>query len=385
MSSSMIQSTSSTKLKTLSKSYSTNTLTPEEVYDIVKGHHKVGIIGYNPPRKYFDYDEAKWLKKREQILKSHKARWPPDDWPTDKESGEKKPPKKTNFIDDVVKWSKSFCDPKKAEEIKENLASRGHPIIEEKQEKKRPKINMRKLFMEHEAEKKKKRKEMEAIPEWRVNAIEQAKEKIKVLEESQKKPKFKKADWSKCDRVNIMADAEFVGETIPFYNTAEDKKGKEKDQNKLFFPNKEPVLPRNPSWKIGPRVRPKPGEVVENQFIKARDELLKEKANRALEKSKQDPKEFDMLKSYEKVMNRGRLPFVIHKPFEYDKTDQYVSAKNQHPDYGPGPTAYWDDGIGYNRREAQSTDDKYDRKKYLMSKEKTYKRLYVPHLRKSVF
>lgn len=383
-----ISSTSNSR--SLCKSYSTSNLTPEDIYDIMKGNHTGGIVGYNPARKYFDYEQVKWLKKREEILKRHRAHWPPMDWPIDKETGEKKPPVKTNFIDDVVKWSKSFCDLKKAEEIKENLASKGHPIIEyNKDDKKIPKVNMRKIFMEKEAEKEKLRKEREEyIPDWKQNSLEQTKEKIKQMEESLKKPKYQKPNWSKCDRLTITADSEFVGETIPFYSSNDKGKNAQPvDNKKMFYPNKEPILPRNPKWSIGPRVRVKPGEKVENQFIKARDELLQEKANKALEKSKLDPKEFipDMLQSYDKVMRRGRLPFVFHKRFEYDKTEQYISAKNQNPDYQPGPTAYWDDGIGYSKREAQSTDDKYDRKKYLMSKDKTYKRLYVPNLRKSVF
>ena len=95
----------------LVKSSSAYELTPEMIYDIVMGKDKGGIQGYQCPRHYYDYHQVMWLKKREEILKRHKAQWPPEDWKTNKETGSKEPPKKTNFIDDQIKWAKSFNDP----------------------------------------------------------------------------------------------------------------------------------------------------------------------------------------------------------------------------------------------------------------------------------
>ena len=56
------------------------------MYDIIYGKDKGGIPGYICPKKYFDYHACIWLKKREEILKKHKAVWPPDSWKVDKET-----------------------------------------------------------------------------------------------------------------------------------------------------------------------------------------------------------------------------------------------------------------------------------------------------------
>ena len=101
-------------------------ITPEEMWNCVKGSSQNwGIEGYQIHKKYYDYRQVKWLQQREKILKAHKKEWPPQNWPKDKESDKLVPPKKTNFIDDQIKWANSFNDPKKSEELKESLESRG--------------------------------------------------------------------------------------------------------------------------------------------------------------------------------------------------------------------------------------------------------------------
>ena len=372
--------------KFLCKSQSEATISPLEIYKIANHENDIGIFGYNPARKYFDYEETKWLKKRAEILKKHKPEWPPSDWSTDKESGQKKPPNRKNFIDEVIEWSKSYFDQKKADEIKENLASKGHAIPEPGTEKPKPKpkIDMRKQFIEHEKERAEKRKQMEEIPEWRLNAIEQAKDKIKQMEENKSHPKPLKPNFDKCDRLTIVAEAEFVGEAVPFYNTVDPDKNKG-NVAPPFFPDKKPILRRYPSWSIGPKNRKDPKQVEENTYIKARDEMLQEKATRALEKSGIDPKKYmiNMLQSYDKVTGKGKLPLLFRKKFEYDKTEQYISAKQQHPKLSPGPGNYWDDGKAQFKKEKNEGDG--EKKRYVMTSDKTYKRLYVPCLRKSIF
>ena len=166
--------------KTLYRSQSeqTFTLTPVDIYKLANREDDIGIFGYRPAKKYFDYNEVKWFQKRADILKKHKANWPPDDWPTDKESGAKKQPQRKNFIDDVIEWSKSCYDSKRAEEIKDNLASKGHPIPEPGHDKPKQKLETekRKKYLEREKELEAKRKQMEEIPEWKVNAIDQVKD-----------------------------------------------------------------------------------------------------------------------------------------------------------------------------------------------------------------
>ena len=218
-------------------------LTPEEMFDIISGSHKGGIIEYEVPKQYFDYKRAIWEKKREKILKSFKGHWPPLDWKEDKETGKKKPPIRKNFIDESIKLTNSFYDKKKAEEIKNELESKNKIIkdIEYKSDfdKKKNTRDLRKIFKERENEKKKIKDQINLIPEYKKNIIEEVKEKFRIIEEEREKNKNKKgkANFSKCDRITIVAEAEFIGEQIPFYNTVKNKNG-EIDKKKLFYPNK---------------------------------------------------------------------------------------------------------------------------------------------------
>ena len=369
-----------------SQSEQTFTLTPTDMYRIANREDDIGIFGYRPAKKHFDYNEVKWFQKREEILKKHKANWPPDDWPTDKESGTKKAPQRKNFIDDVIEWSKSFYDSRRAEEVKENLASKGRPLLEPGHDKPKQKSETdgRKKFLEREKEREAKRKQMEELPEWKLNAIDQVKEKIRQMEENKSQPRPLKPNFDKCDRLTVLAEAVYVGESTPFYNTVDPEKNKGKAAPE-FFPDKKPTLRRYPSWMIGPKVRKDPKQEEENTYIKARNEMLLERAARTLEKSGLDPKTYspDMLQSYEKVTTKGFLPLLIHKPFEYDKTEQYISAKQQNPKLSPGPGNYWDDGQAQFKKDKGADDG--EKKRYIMTSDKTYKRLYVPSTRKSIY
>ena len=360
-------------------------LTPEEMYQIISGEEKGGIIGYHPLKKYFDYKKAIWYKKREKILKSFKSKWPPLDWKEDKETGKRIPPKKTNFTDDAIKLANSFYDSKKAEEIKNELESKNR-FIKDIQYKsdfdiKKNLKDLRKIFLEKENEKKKIKEQINSIPEYKMNAIEQVKDKIKAFEE-QKENNIKrgKPNFSKCDRVTIVAEAEFVGEQIPFYNTAKNKNG-EIDNNKLFYPKK--IFKKSPSWSIGPKNPIKKKE--ENPFIKARNEKLEEKAKMVIEKQKGDNKNLngDVMNSYNLVHNRGKLPIIFRKKFKYEDTEQYKSAKEKNNYDTPAPNTYWDDGKSIVKIRKNIDDEQA--KKYVMTREKTFKRLYVSKSVKSVF
>ena len=216
--------------KKLVKSSSAYDLTPEQIYDIVMGKDKGGIQGYKCPRHYYDYHQVMWLKKREEILKRHKAQWPPEDWKTNKETGSKEPPKKTNFIDDQINWAKSFNDPKRSQEVKEALEAKGQKIgdlqpFKSDFDKKVNKLNLLNAFKDREEQLKKIREQINAIPEYKQNAIEQVNEKIK--SGSEYKPRQGKSNWSKATRIMYNADNEFMAEQIPFWNPntkEEDKK-----------------------------------------------------------------------------------------------------------------------------------------------------------------
>ena len=51
---------------------------------------------------------------------------------------------------------------------------------------------------------------------------------------------------SRCDRVTVVADAEYVGEQLPFYNTYHSEKDEKKD---LFFLYKKLCCKRAPAQK----------------------------------------------------------------------------------------------------------------------------------------
>ena len=197
-------------------------ITPEEMWNCIKGSSQNwGIEGYQITKKYYDYRQVKWLQEREKILKAHKKEWPPQNWPKDKESDKPVPPKKETFIDNQIKWANSFNDPKKSEEIKESLQSRG--TFKEREKKSFP--NLRDKFLKEEKEKKEKFEQLPKIQPWKENAIEDAKRKIeedkgKVKTQLQKNleryPK-EKPWWPRADRVTITSEAEYMGECVPFY------------------------------------------------------------------------------------------------------------------------------------------------------------------------
>ena len=361
-------------------------LTPEEMFDIISGSHKGGIIEYEVPKKYFDYKRVIWEKKREKILKSFKGHWPPLDWKEDKETGKKKPPIRKNFIDESIKLANSFYDKKKAEEKKNELESKNKIIkdIEYKSDfdKKKNTRDLRKIFKERENEKKKIKEQINFIPEYKKNIIEEVKEKFRIIEEEREKNKNKKgkANFSKCDRITIVAEAEFIGEQIPFYNTVKNKNG-EIDKKKLFYPNK--LYKKNPSWSFGKKNKLDKNE--ENQYIKTRNEKLEEKIKNIINKQKGDNKYLfcDVSNSYNLVNNRGKLPIIFRKKFKYEETEQYKASRDKYNYDTPAPNSYWDDGKSIVK--LRKNIDEQQAKKYIMNRDKTFKRLYVSKSVKSVF
>jgi hypothetical protein len=232
-------------------------LSKDDMWSLLGGKDKSwGIEGYEAPRHYYDYNEIKWEKERAEILKNHKSVWPPKDWPKKKKddgSNEPTKPIRPNYLDLIYKWSKSFYDEEKAKNIMSDLEQKGRPINGVKKEVKKDK--KREQFLEHEEEIKKRRAEYSDYPKYdeKIQWIEKAQERIKEFNEKNSKKdqqaeiKEKYAKYGslpKCDRILFVADAEHVGEKLPFYNTyvkegdeeqIVDKKNKK--QKKLFFPS----------------------------------------------------------------------------------------------------------------------------------------------------
>ena len=369
----------------LQNSKSCYDITPEQIYDMEMSKEKGGINGYHCPKKYFDYRASIWLKKREEILKKHKPVWPPEDWKTNKETNKKQPPIRTDFIDEQIKWANSFNDPKKSQVVKESLEAKGVKFTEPNPfksdfDKKVNKTNLISAFKDREKQLIKIKEQINTIPEYKQNAIEQVTEKIK---NNEYKPREKKSNWSKCIRIMYNADNEFLGEQYPFYNP----NTKEEDKKKAEFnPNKIKLMKRSPSWTIGPKK--KDDNTQENnasQYIKARDELLEEKANSVLQKMGVDRKTYvqEPVISYHKVHKHGFLPIIFRKGFDYANTEQYKASFEARTQETPAPNTYWDDGKSKVKIRKNVDDDKAQ--KYIMAREKTFKRVYYPVMRKSVY
>ena len=319
-------------------------ITPEEMWNCIKGSSQNwGIEGYEIAKKYFDYRQVLWHKKREKILKDHKKEWPPQDWPKDKESDKLVPPKRINFIDEQIAWANSFNDPKKSEELKESLESRG--TFKYPDPKQYP--NLRDKFLKEEKEKKEKFDQLPKIQPWKENGIENAKQKIEEAKSKVKtqwekdKERYPKEKpwWPRADRVTVTSEAEYCGENVPFYNNnSKDEDEKDKDK-KLFFPKKDFCLRRAPIWSF----QGKNPTRLPTENMNSRDAMINEKIENLKSSKNITDKDLqiDVIGSHEKIRRRGRHFFEYKKPYDYANTEQYKLNKEQHPSFSPGPTHYW--------------------------------------------
>lgn len=366
-------------------------ITPEEMWNCIKGSSQNwGIEGYEIAKKYFDYRQVLWYKKREKILKDHKKEWPPQDWPKDKESDKLVPPKRINFIDEQIAWANSFNDPKKSEELKESLESRG--TFKYPDPKQYP--NLRDKFLKEEKEKKEKFDQLPKIQPWKENGIENAKQKIEEAKSKVKtqwekdKERYPKEKpwWPRADRVTVTSEAEHCGENVPFYNN-NSKDDDDKDKKKLFFPNKEFCLRRAPIWSF----QGKNPTQLPTDNMKARDDMINEKIENLKGSKNITDKDLqiDVIGSHEKIRRRGRHFFEYKKPYDYANTEQYKLNKEQHPSFSPGPTHYWKmKDIDKNERPKDVQEDTEvngkPSKNYFMNHKRTDFRQFKP-MRKSVY
>ena len=213
-------------------------ITPEEMWQCIKGSSQNwGIEGYEIARKYYDYHQVKWMQERKRILDQHKRVWPPQDWPKAKDDDKLIPPHRPNFLDAYIKWANSFNDEKKSEEVKQSLEGRGTFKMPDP---KKP-MNLREKFLNYEKEKKEKFDALPKIQYWKENAIEDAKKNIEEQKSKEKtqvqkdKERYSKdkPQWPRCERVSVLSDAQYIGETIPFYYTFT-KEGEEVDKKNYF-------------------------------------------------------------------------------------------------------------------------------------------------------
>ena len=374
------------RIKKMKKCNSFAYLTPQQIYDIENKKLKGGIEGYRCPKKYFDYHEVLWLRKRENILKKHKAVWPPEHWKSNPDTGKKIPPRNYNFIDERIRWANSFTDLKKSQELKEALEAKGKTIGEFKPyksdfEKKVNKKNLRLEFKTREEKLKKIRDQINLIPQYKQNAIEQVLEKMK-NNDIHHKPFTGKSNWGKSERILYNSEYEYLGEQIPFWNNNSKEEDKKKSE---FYPMKLKILRRSPSWSFGPAKKDDATKEQASQYIKARDERLEEKANSVFEKMGIDKKKYQVnsVESYNKVIKHGMLPILFRKPFNYKDTDQYKSAMENRSFESPAPNLYWDDGK--SRVKLRKNVDEDQEKSWVMSRDRTYRSIYTYGLKKGIF
>jgi len=366
-------------------------LTPQDMWNAIHDTGSFGIEGYEVPRQYYDYHQVKWYEERKKILEGHKSKWPPQNWPTDKETGKQIPPKRINFIDEQIKWAQSFNDPKRSEELKASLESRGtFKVPEPKQQ-----MNMRDKFLAWEKEHKEKMASIAKIPEWKQNSVETAQKNIEEARAKQKtqwekdKERYTKDKplWPRCERVGILSDAEYVGEQIPFYKTS--PKEKEKNPKYLFYPDSEKTskFKNLPKWAFQSKSPTK----LPTENMKAKQELYNQKIDNLKSAKNLTDKDLniDVMRSYDAIRNRGRYPITIHKPYDYSNTEQYKLNKEQHPDFTPGPSHYWrmkdmdTNSVPKELQEEKEINGKMT-KIYYMNRKRTDFREYKP-MRKSVF
>ena len=378
-----------------SKYYNTITykITPEEMWQCVKGSSQNwGIEGYEIAKKYYDYHQVKWYQERKRILEKHKRVWPPQDWPKSKEDDKLVPPHRPNYIDDYVKWAHSFNDEKKSEEVKQSLEGRGTFKMPEP---KKP-LNLRDKFLNDEKEKKEKFAALPKIQPWKEGPIDDAKKNIEEQKSKEKtqiqkdKERYtkEKPQWPRCERVSVLADAQYIGENIPFYYTFT-KEGEEVDKKNLFFPKKDFTWRRYPKWAFQGK---SPIKLPTDNMV-ARDDLIKEKIDNLKSNKNISDKDImgDVVESYAKVKNRGRNYFKYMKPYDYPNTEQYKLNKEQFPIYSPGPEHYWKiKKKEFDKNEKPKVTEEETEihgkpgKIYYMNHQRTDFREYKP-LRKSVF
>ena len=140
-------------------------------------------------------------------------------------------------------------------------------------------MNLRKKFLNYEKEKKEKFDALPKIQYWKENAIDDAKKNIEEQKAKEKtqiqkdKERYSKdkPQWPRCERVSVLSDAQYIGETIPFYYTFT-KEGEEVDKKKLFFPKKNLTWRRYPFWAFQGK---SPTKLPTDNMV-ARDEAIKE-------------------------------------------------------------------------------------------------------------
>ena len=182
----------------------------------------------------------------------------------------------------------------------------------------------------------------------------------------------------KSESLKVLFHDNLINEIYKLFNI-----GIYSKDEKLLNENSAQLYKKNPSWSFGKKNKLDKNE--ENQYIKTRNEKLEEKIKNIINKQKGDNKYLfcDVSNSYNLVNNRGKLPIIFRKKFKYEETEQYKASRDKYNYDTPAPNSYWDDGKSIVK--LRKNIDEQQAKKYIMNRDKTFKRLYVSKSVKSVF
>lgn len=226
-------------------------LTKEDMWSLRNNQIDGGIDGYVLPKEIYDHKQIKWMKDRADILKNPKAyRKAPK---LDDDGNPIPPPKRPNFLDDTMKWAKSFYDKERAEKTLEECEQKGHPLLAPLKPKEYRKLEYPKrefftdLLIKEEKKKYIQREDREDMIQELIEKIKEDESKkvdpMKKLKEDygtkDEEGRLVKATFGKSTRVTVVSEAEHVGEKYPFYNTYVNPDGEDENpkKKKLFFPS----------------------------------------------------------------------------------------------------------------------------------------------------
>lgn len=285
-----------------------NIITKEEMWNLIdKSHEKIGIIGYNPEKKYIDPRKLK-LDRENFLLDldvwKRKCLYPKPRLPKDREGNEYVPTKKT-FIDEAVRRANMYYSKEKENNYKESkgFAPFVRPLAKSNIYSHDRKTIIQQFYQEKENESK--------LSEVQSERAEKVKEKLadmfkpaKHWAEKLQEKYTNKSSLSKNARVSYISDAEFVGEKSAFYRDPKN----EGESHKEFLPKIDLTINRSPKWKYSLPV------TLNTEPIEKRNDLTNAKIEETRKKLEdKNMKELDPGESYKKVIQRGRIDFAYRK------------------------------------------------------------------------
>jgi hypothetical protein len=284
-------------------------LTIQEMWSTVnKSQNIQGIEGYDISIKHFDYKQNKFDRETFNLnmqVWAKKAKYPPPVLPKDKDGNNVIPVKK-NFIDEEILKAKSYYSPEKAEKYAESKSL--EPYVRKPNDKSYLYAHDRETYINKVYREK---KFEQTLNEALTERADKVKEKQAELLKTKKhwteilKEKYRnKCNWSKDARTGIYAEAEYVGEKNPFYNSYKKKGEEDSKPEKEFFPN---ILSKK---QIVPKYYKQ--TVLNTEPAERKAELIQEKIDKVKQKWEERNIKFSglMSENFDKVKSRGRLYFI---------------------------------------------------------------------------